>query len=43
VIGAQLGDLTFLVGFLLAAILYAAPHGFRPIATPRAEPVEKVA
>ncbi len=39
----QLGDLTFLVGFVLAAVLYSAFNGFRPIATSRAEPVEKVA
>ncbi|MDE3192980.1 MAG: cytosine permease [Chloroflexota bacterium] len=38
----QLGDLTFLVGFVLAFVLYVAFHGFRRIATPRSEPVEQV-
>lgn len=38
----QVGDLTFLVGFALAFVLYAAFHGFHRIATPRAEPVDRV-
>jgi NCS1 nucleoside transporter family len=38
----QLGDLTFLVGFVLAAVLYAAFNGFRSVSTARAEPVELV-
>ena len=39
----QLGDLTFLVGFVLAVILYAGFNGFRRIVTARAAAVERVA
>ena len=39
----QLGDLTFLVGFVLAAVLYAGFHGFRRIVTRGRVPVEAAA
>ncbi|MHB8630980.1 MAG: purine-cytosine permease family protein [Candidatus Limnocylindria bacterium] len=39
----QVGDLTFLVGFLMAAVLYAGFNGFKPIVTSRTEAAERVA
>jgi nucleobase:cation symporter-1, NCS1 family len=37
----QLGDLTFVVRFVLAVVLYAAFNGFRAIAAQRAEAIEQ--